>query len=119
MRDVKAYFVYMVRCSDRSFYVGITNNPDYRLAQHNLGIDSKSYTFSRRPVELVHSSEFRQVDDAIRWEKQLKGWSRAKKQALARDDWAAIHELSRRRSRPSTAPLRGSAQDDKLRQSLS
>lgn len=77
----------MVRCADNSFYAGITNNPEVRLAQHNLGTDPGCYTFTRRPVELVHASDFHEVDDALRWEKQLKGWSRAKKRALIANDW--------------------------------
>jgi len=93
---VKTFFVYMVRCSDGSFYVGITNNAEQRVAQHNYGNDPECYTFTRRPVALVHVSQFREVWDAIRWEKQLKGWSRAKKQALAAGDWAAIRRLARR-----------------------
>ena len=78
MIDVKSYFVYMLLCADGSFYVGITSSPDCRIAQHNLGTDRKSYTFTRRPVRLVHVSEFRYVNDAIHWEKHLKGWSHAK-----------------------------------------
>jgi putative endonuclease len=103
LTSMKSYFVYMLRCSDGSFYVGITNNPDYRVAQHNYGIDRTCYTLTRRPVELVHSSEFREVDDAIRWEKQLKRWSRAKKSALIAGDWEAIHRLAKNRSK--RAPL--------------
>ena len=99
MPRVKTYYVYMVRCSDESFYVGITNNPEIRLAQHNLGIDPGCYTFTRRPVILVHASEFREVTDAISWEKRLKGWSRAKKRALIANDWAEIHRLARCRSK--------------------
>jgi putative endonuclease len=91
---VKTYFVYMLLCSDRSFYVGITNNADVRVAQHNLGTDRRSYTFTRRPVTLVHVSDFRDVNEAIRWEKQLKGWSRAKKLALIASDWQRIGYLS-------------------------
>ena len=85
----------MVLCSDGSFYTGITNNAEYRVAQHNYGVDPECYTFTRRPVKLVHLSEFREVWDAIRWEKRLKGWSRAKKRALTEGDWAAIHILAR------------------------
>jgi putative endonuclease len=93
--SVKTYYVYMVRCSDGSFYVGITNNADARVAQHNYGMDHDCYTYSRRPVALVHVSEFREVWDAIRWEKHLKGWSRAKKRALVEGDWQKIHTLAR------------------------
>ncbi|MBV9719998.1 MAG: GIY-YIG nuclease family protein [Candidatus Eremiobacteraeota bacterium] len=84
---MKNYFVYMLLCSDDSFYVGITNDADARVVQHNLGTNPRSYTYTRRPVKLVHVSLFYDVNNAIRWEKQLKGWSRAKKSALIKDDW--------------------------------
>ncbi|MBV8066488.1 MAG: GIY-YIG nuclease family protein [Candidatus Eremiobacteraeota bacterium] len=116
---MKTYFVYMVRRADGSFYVGITNNAEFRVAQHNYGSDPKCYTFTRRPVVPVHVAEFAEVWDAIRWEKQLKGWSRAKKLTLVADDWEAIHALARCtgerlavKARPSTSALRASAQDD-------
>ena len=90
---VRQYFVYMLACADGSFYVGVTNNAERRVWEHNAGVDEACYTFTRRPVRIVHCSGFRCVDDAIACEKRLKGWSRAKKAALARDDWAAIHEI--------------------------
>ncbi len=91
----RAYYVYMVLCDDGSYYTGITNDPERRTAQHNEGIDPRCYTFMRRPVRLVYASEFHDVDDAIRFEKQLKGWSRQKKAALMRGDWTAIVAISR------------------------
>ncbi len=98
------YFVYMVRCADGTYYVGVTNDADRRIAEHNLGIDEKAYTHRRRPVNLVYSAIFHEILDAISWEKQLKGWSHAKKTALAENDWARIHnivahERTRRRKR--------------------
>jgi putative endonuclease len=90
-----SYFVYMLLCDDGSYYIGITHNPEERTAQHNFGLDPRSYTFTRRPVRLVFSSEFKEVEDAIRFEKQLKGWSRKKKAALVRGDWDTIVTLSR------------------------
>jgi len=92
----KRYYVYMLRCADGSFYVGITSDLERRIGEHTFGIDSGCYTFERRPVELVHSSDFHDVDDAIRWEKQLKGWSRRKKIALIANDWAALKALASR-----------------------
>jgi putative endonuclease len=89
------YFVYMVLCADGTYYVGVTNDADRRVVEHNLGLDEKAYTYRRRPVRLVHSSTFREIIDAIAWEKQLKGWSRAKKAALAGDDWARVREIVR------------------------
>jgi putative endonuclease len=101
---MKTYWVYMLLCADDSFYVGITSRIEGRLAEHDLGTDRGCYTFTRRPVSLVHCSDFREVEDAIAWEKQLKGWSRAKKRALVENDWAKISELARNYSdRPSTS----------------
>ena len=93
---MKRYFVYVLRCADGAFYVGITNNLERRIAQHQDGWNSECFTHERRPVELVYSSDFPRVEDAIQWEKQIKGWSRAKKIALIRGDWERIKGLSRK-----------------------
>ena len=95
---MKRYFVYMLVCSDGSFYVGITNNLERRVGEHNFGWDPESYTHERRPVRLVHSSEFQDVQQAISWEKQLKGWSRAKKRALVANTWNRVELLASRQS---------------------
>ena len=89
------YYVYMVLCDDGSYYTGITNNVERRAAEHNEGLDPRCYTFTRRPVRLVYASEFHEVDEAIRFEKQLKGWSRKKKAALVRGDWSEIETIAR------------------------
>jgi putative endonuclease len=91
---MRTYWVYMLLCADGSFYVGVTNNLEFRLGQHEFGVDRHCYTFTRRPLVLVHSSDFQNVNDAIAWEKQLKGWSRAKKQALVEGDWPLISRLA-------------------------
>jgi putative endonuclease len=91
---VKSYWVYMVLCRDGHFYVGVTNDVERRVAEHNLGTDSGCYTFRRRPVKLVHAALYFDIEEAIRWEKQLKGWSRAKKQALITEDWLEIRRLA-------------------------
>ena len=96
---MKTYYVYMVFCRDGNYYIGMTNDVDNRVAQHNFGVDPDCYTFSRRPVVLVYSCSFSEVTEAIACEKQLKGWSRRKKAALARGDWDAVKRFSRRRSR--------------------
>ena len=99
-------FVYMVRCSDGSYYVGSHRGEDCanRVAQHNAGYDPKGYTYGRRPVVLVWSERFTGVLDAIAFERQLKGWSRAKKEALIAGDWGRVQALARSASpRPSTA----------------
>jgi putative endonuclease len=94
--SVKTYYVYVLLCADRSFYTGITSDPDTRLAQHQMGHDPRCYTFKRRPVTLVHASDFANVDEAIAWEKQLKGWSRAKKVAFISGNFKLLHELAKR-----------------------
>ena len=76
---MKTYYVYMLECSDDSFYIGITSNVFKRLSEHNMVIDIAAYTFSRRPVILKWHAEFTNVNLAIEKEKQLKGWSRRKK----------------------------------------
>ena len=94
------YFVYMVLCSDDSFYVGVTNDVERRINEHNFGLDPQAYTHERRPVVLVYCEDFQRIEQAIAWEKQLKGWSRAKKIALVQGDWDRIRSLSR--EHPST-----------------
>ncbi len=95
---MKSYWVYMVLCDDGSYYIGITRDVERRVWQHNEGTDPRSYTFTRRPVTLAHAMEFTEVDRAISWEKQIKKWSRKKKAALARGDFAELKRLARSHS---------------------
>jgi putative endonuclease len=89
--------VYMVRCSDGSYYTGTARSGlEQRINEHNVG-RYDGYTASRRPVALVFSQWFEQVTEAIAAERQLKGWSRAKKEALIRGDFEALRTLSKRR----------------------
>lgn len=95
MRDpLERYFVYILLCSDKSYYVGITNDVSKRFAEHGEGIDPSCYTYRRRPLTLVFQQGFREVADALAWEKQIKGWSRKKKDALLRGDFDLIKNLS-------------------------
>lgn len=88
--------VYILRCSDGSFYVGSTRaSLEQRVAQHNDGTYD-GYTAARRPVELVFHQHFDRITDAIAAERQIKGWGRAKKQALIDGDMALLQSLSRR-----------------------
>jgi putative endonuclease len=92
---MKQYFVYILLCSDNSYYTGITNNLERRLYEHENGIDPRSYTFKRRPVKLVFQEMFTEVTQAIAFEKQVKGWRRAKKEALINGNWDLLPELSK------------------------
>ena len=94
------FWTYMLRCADGSYYVGHTDDLDVRLAAHHDGTLG-GYTANRRPVTLIHAEEFDSRDDAFQRERQLKGWSRAKKHALAGKDWAAVQRLSKS-AHPST-----------------
>ena len=92
-------YIYMLRCADGSYYVGSATEHDLsmRVDQHNAG-SYPGYTFSRRPVVLVWSEYFDRITDGLAVERQVKGWSRAKKEALIRSDWTSLSKLSRRRA---------------------
>ena len=92
---MKTYWVYMLRCSDDSYYVGVTSNLEQRLAQHERGFFVTCYTYRRRPLQLVYAESFGTPDEAIFAEKRLKKWTRAKKEALVRKDWPEIRRLAR------------------------
>ena len=91
--------VYIVRCADGSYYTGVTKQAaEARVWEHNNDpIDG--YTARRRPVTLVFAESFDRITDAIARERQIKGWSRAKKEALIRGEYEALPALSSRPSR--------------------
>ena len=99
-------FVYMLRCADGSFYVGNAtgNDLEKRFYEHQMGAHRGSYTYTRRPVELVWSEYFDRVIDANEAERQGKGWSRAKKQALIDGNWSLVQQLSKRRGGRPCSP---------------
>ena len=96
-------YVYIVECSDGSFYTGVTNNLDLRIAEHNEGEYSKAYTYSRRPVKLVYFEDHSDLHFVIKREKQIKGWSRRKKIAMIQGEWAKLPELSKSKSSQPTS----------------
>ena len=93
-----SFWAYMLHCGDRSFYVGHTDDLDGRIALHDSG-DASDYTARRLPVKLVWSQEFGTRAEALEAERKIKGWSRAKKLALVRGDWALISSLAQNRQR--------------------
>jgi len=95
--DEPGAYIYMLRCADGSYYVGSARRGlDRRVSEHDQGVYG-GYTSTRRPVTLVWAEHFPDITDAIAIERQIKGWSRAKKEALIRGDYAAIQELAKRR----------------------
>lgn len=87
-------YMYMLRCSDDSYYVGSTWDVERRLAQHNNG-EGAAYTRRRRPVVLVYVEEYSRIEDAFARETQVQNWSRAKREALIAQDDARLSQLSR------------------------
>ena len=78
---MKFYYVYILNCSDNSFYTGMTSDLDKRLFQHKEGKTFDGYTNDKRPVELVWHIQCNDPNDAIKIEKQIKGWSRKKERS--------------------------------------
>ncbi len=92
---MKTMFVYILKCKDNSYYTGVTNDLGRRFAEHEEGLNPKDYTFKRRPIELVYYEMFSDPRDAIEREKQVKGWSRKKKEALIEKNWDKLKEFSK------------------------
>ena len=103
-------YLYILRCADGSYYVGSTTNLEVRIAAHNSAAGGSEFTAKRLPVELVFSEEFPTLHDAFLAEREVKGWSRAKKEALIHRDYAALPELSWSTTRKQEHVLR-QAQD--------
>ncbi len=99
-----AFYVYILRCSDGSYYLGHTDDLETRIAAHQRG-EIEGYTRTRRPVRFVFADEFPTRDEALSRERQLKGWSRTKKEALIKGNWSRLQRLSRayRPPGPSTS----------------
>jgi putative endonuclease len=92
-----SFWAYMLHCNAGRFYVGHTDDLDRRIAQHQSGT-MKGFTRSYLPVTLVWSQEFSSRYEALVAERQIKGWSRAKKLALIRGDWDHISRLAKSRT---------------------
>lgn len=91
------FWTYLLKCRDGSYYAGHTDDIKNRIAQHNSGA-IPGYTYGRRPVKLLWSQQFSTRDDAFAAERQIKGWSRARKEALIKGDWDGLKSLASRRA---------------------
>ena len=99
---MKTMYVYIIECSDTSYYIGVSNNAERRFHEHCAGTNRNCYTFTRRPLKLVYSEIFSDPKSAIAFEKKIKGWSRVKKKALIEGNFELLSELSK-----SHADLKG------------
>jgi predicted GIY-YIG superfamily endonuclease len=97
MPDSLTFWIYLLRCADGSYYAGHTDNLENRIGEHSTGTCG-GYTASRLPVELVFSQTCPTRIEALSLERQIKGWSRAKKEALIRGDWSEISRLAKGKS---------------------
>ena len=106
MRDVgPAIWIYMLRCSNGAYYTGTYRGADVtvRVYEHNTRKFADSYTGRYLPVELAWCAASESIIDAVAFERQIKGWSRAKKDALIRGDYDALPALSRNRQQRNTS----------------
>ena len=87
-------YTYILECSNGEYYVGSTTDMERRLAEHQAGLGGK-FTKSHLPVKLVYTEEYQSIEQAFRRERQLHGWSRAKKEALIKGDLELLKELSK------------------------
>ena len=92
-----AFWVYLLRCADGSYYTGHTDDLDKRIGEHPTGVCG-GYTATRLPVNLVYSQECATRIESLSAERQIKGWSRAKKGALIRGDWEEVSRLAKNKS---------------------
>jgi tRNA/rRNA methyltransferase len=108
------FYAYLLRCSDGHYYAGHTDDLDTRIAQHQAGAIA-GYTQKRRPVQLIWADRFPDRDSAFTAERQIKGWSRAKKEALVRGDFDALRELAKRKAvlRDAASPSSAAPQDER------
>ena len=90
-------YVYILKCADDSYYTGVTSNLIQRMYQHDSAFYPYCYTASKRPVELVFYAEFTDIKFAIDKEKQIKKWSRVKKEALINNDYDELPNLAKKR----------------------
>jgi len=72
------YFVYLILCKDNNIYTGITNNPERRFIEHK----TKSggwHTKLHKAIKILYTEKFTNKEEALKREKQIKGWRREKK----------------------------------------
>ena len=96
VEGMKTYVAYILKCRDGSYYVGSTSDLELRLAQHHSGYFENCHTHPLRPLELIWSQDFSNAEDMVAAERKLKGWSRAKKEALIDGRFGDLKTLSKK-----------------------
>ena len=109
---MRPFYVYILRCADGSYYVGHTDDMELRMQQHFNG--DVGYTSLRKPVELLWQGEFETREGALAFELQVKGWSRAKKEALIAGDWGRVQKLAQSHGKATITPRLRQAQPERL-----
>lgn len=108
---MKTMYVYILECSDDSYYIGVCNNAERRFQEHSIGIDRNCYTYMRRPLKLVFTQIFSDPNSAIAFEKKIKGWSKAKKKALIEGNFELLPALSKSHKEMPSPMLRQAQHD--------
>lgn len=88
------YTVYILKCADNSCYPGVTNDIDRRLYEQQTAINPTCYTARNRPLILIFCEHFEDINEAISFKKQIKGWTRKNKEAIINDNWDKLKELA-------------------------
>jgi putative endonuclease len=90
------FYIYILQCSDNSYYTGHTNELERRVHEHEFGISDTCYTFARRPLKLVFVQEFPNRPSAFLLEQKIKKWTRKKKEALISKNFDSLKVLSKK-----------------------
>ena len=106
------FFVYILKCSDSSYYIGHTDDIEKRISEHKNKKHS-GYTATRLPVELVFHQGFPTRDEAFKAERKIKGWNRRKKEALIANDWKTLINLSNHNKNMCSTRILRQAQDER------
>jgi predicted GIY-YIG superfamily endonuclease len=107
------FYIYILKCADDSYYTGHTDDLEKRIAQHQQRYFKSCYTANRLPVELIYCQGFPTREEALASERQIKGWSRKKKEAMMRGDWNEVSRLAQNTLRHTSARLSTGAQGER------
>ena len=100
-----SFWIYLLRCADGSYYTGHTDNLEKRIQEHHNGEIKSCYTFHRRPLQLLFSQDFPTRQEALASERQIKGWSRKKKEAMIQGNWKEVSRFARSPNSQGYSPV--------------